>query len=148
MAPRSFWFVVSWKNPARPGRSGDGPQTPSPGHAPSSSQASPEPCRLDKGIRAGQGEVHPGSYPTGPQILIIYNGGSNILFRASVQRESVTTSLQEIADLIPQSGSLKQLLVSHSVVSNSLRPHGPQHARLPCLSLSPGGCSNSQPVSQ
>ena len=34
-------------------------------------------------------------------------------------------------------------LVSHSVVSNSLWPHGLQHPRLPCLSLSPKVCSNS-----
>ena len=33
-------------------------------------------------------------------------------------------------------------------MSNSLRPHGLQHARLPCLSLSPGVCSNSCPLSQ
>ena len=41
--------------------------------------------------RAGQGDIHPGFYPTGPQILIIYNGGSDTLFRASVQRANVTT---------------------------------------------------------
>jgi len=39
------------------------------------------------------------------------------------------------------------LLFSHSVVSDSLRPHGPQDARLPCPSLSPGVCSNSCPLS-
>ena len=33
-------------------------------------------------------------------------------------------------------------------MSNSLRPHGLQHARLPCPSLSPEGCSNSSPLSQ
>ena len=32
---------------------------------------------------------------------------------------------------------------SHSVMSNSLQPHGLQHTRLPCPSLSPGVCSNS-----
>ena len=32
---------------------------------------------------------------------------------------------------------------SHSVVSNSLRPHGLQHARLPCPSPTPGACSDS-----
>ena len=37
---------------------------------------------------------------------------------------------------------------SHSVVSNSSRPHGLQHARLPCLSPSPRACSNSCPFSQ
>ena len=31
----------------------------------------------------------------------------------------------------------------HSVVSNSLRPHGLQHARLPCPSPTLGACSNS-----
>ena len=36
---------------------------------------------------------------------------------------------------------------SHSVVSDSLRPHGLQHARPPCPSLSPRGCSNSCPLS-
>ena len=33
-------------------------------------------------------------------------------------------------------------------MSNSLRPCGPQHARLPCASLSPGVCSDSCPSSQ
>ena len=33
----------------------------------------------------------------------------------------------------------------HSVVSNSLRPHGLQHARLPEPSPIPGACSNSSP---
>ena len=31
---------------------------------------------------------------------------------------------------------------SHSVMSNSLQPHGLQHARLPCLSPNPGAYSN------
>ena len=37
-------------------------------------------------------------------------------------------------------------LFSHSVMSDSLQPHGLQHARLPCPSLSPGVCSNSCPL--
>ena len=37
---------------------------------------------------------------------------------------------------------------SHSVVSNSLRPHGLQHARLRCPSPTPGAYSNSCPSSQ
>ena len=39
-------------------------------------------------------------------------------------------------------------LFSHWVMSNSLRPHGLQHARLPCPSLSPGVSSNSCPLSR
>ena len=37
---------------------------------------------------------------------------------------------------------------SHSVVSNSLRPHGLQHARLPCPSPTFGAYSNSCPSSR
>ena len=40
------------------------------------------------------------------------------------------------------------LLFSCSVMSNSLWPHGLQHARLPCPSLSPGVCPNSCLLSQ
>ena len=36
---------------------------------------------------------------------------------------------------------------SSSVVSNSLRPHGLQHSRLPCPSPTPGAYSNSRPSS-
>ena len=42
---------------------------------------------------------------------------------------------------------IKLLLFSHSVMSDSLRPHGLQQARLPCPSLSPGVCSDSCPLS-
>ena len=38
------------------------------------------------------------------------------------------------------------LLFSHSVVSDSLQPHGLQHARLPCPSPIPGACSNSMSI--
>ena len=37
---------------------------------------------------------------------------------------------------------------SHSVVSDSLRPHGLQHARPPCPSPTPGVYSNSYPLSR
>ena len=40
------------------------------------------------------------------------------------------------------------LLFSHSVVSDSLQPHGLQHTRLPCHSLSPRVYSNSCPLGQ
>ena len=40
------------------------------------------------------------------------------------------------------------LLFSCSVASASFLPHGLQHARLPCPSLSPGACSNSCPLSR
>ena len=40
------------------------------------------------------------------------------------------------------------MLFSHSVVPNSLLPHGPQRTRLPCPSLSPRAYSNSCPLSR
>ena len=43
---------------------------------------------------------------------------------------------------------LTHSLVSCSVVSDSLRPHGLQHMRLPCPSPSPRVCLNSCPLSQ
>ena len=39
------------------------------------------------------------------------------------------------------------LQFSHSLVSNSLRPHGLQHARFPCPSPTPWACSNTCPSS-
>ena len=38
------------------------------------------------------------------------------------------------------------LLFSHSVMSDSLQPHGLQHDRLPCPSPTPGACSNLCPL--
>ena len=40
------------------------------------------------------------------------------------------------------------LSLSRSVMSDSLRPHGLQHVRLPCPSPTPGACSNSCPSSR
>ena len=40
------------------------------------------------------------------------------------------------------------VVFGHSVMSNSLLPHGLQHARLPWPSLSPRVCSNSCPLSR
>ena len=47
-----------------------------------------------------------------------------------------------------QSKCVLLLLFSCSVVSDFLWPHGLQHARLPCPSLSPGVCLSSCPLSQ
>ena len=43
---------------------------------------------------------------------------------------------------------LSSVQFSHSVVSDSLRPHGLQHARPPCPSPTPAVYSNSCPLSQ
>ena len=43
---------------------------------------------------------------------------------------------------------LSPIQVSRSVVSDSLRPHELQHARLPCPSPTTGACSNTRPLSR
>ena len=43
--------------------------------------------------------------------------------------------------------TLQSVQFRHSVVSDSLWPHGLQHTRLPCPSPTPGACSNSCPLS-
>ena len=61
-----------------------------------------------------------------------------------------TVSIIETSELHLQgTGTLgtRRLLFNHSVLSNSLWPHGLQHTRLPCPSPSPGTCSNLCPLS-
>ena len=50
--------------------------------------------------------------------------------------------------VVTWSSVVQSVQFNHSVVSNSLQPHGLQHARLPCPSPTPGACSNSCSSSQ
>ena len=50
----------------------------------------------------------------------------------------------QFLDLVMCCYSVAQLCLT---LCDSLQPHGLQHARLPCPSLSPGVCSNSCPLS-
>ena len=45
-------------------------------------------------------------------------------------------------------GQISSVQFNHSVMSDSLRPHGLLHARLPCPSPTLGACSNSCPLSR
>ena len=58
------------------------------------------------------------------------------------------SKVEGIIDNIKYMYKCYSIQFSHTVVSNSLRPHGLQHTRLPCPSLSPGVCSDSCPLSQ
>ena len=53
--------------------------------------------------------------------------------------------LQRGLKFLLEAGSIQ---FSHSVMSDSLQPHGLQHTRLPCPSSTPRACSNSWPSSQ
>ena len=44
--------------------------------------------------------------------------------------------------------TFKSVQFSRSVMSDSLQPHGPQHTRPPCPSLTPGVYSNTCPLSR
>ena len=70
--------------------------------------------------------------------LLLHNSVSIFLFITRAQRAKILT-------IKPR--WYWWLLSSHSVMSDSLRPHGLQHTRLPCPSPSPGACSNSCPLS-
>ena len=48
----------------------------------------------------------------------------------------------------PRSPTFSSVQFSLSVMSDSLGPHEPQHARLPCPSPTPGVCPNPCPLSQ
>ena len=70
-----------------------------------------------------------------------------ILYHLSHQGRYIYIYLNHIAIHLKLIQHCK-LLFSHSVMSNSLRPHGLQHTRLPCPSPPPGACSNSCPLHQ
>ena len=120
-----------------------GEQAPAP--APRLSGFSPPGCRLRtqaQGLPAldtGSGAV---AHRLGCPVVcgILLDQGSNLCL-LHWQADSLPLSRQ--GSPVPCS-----VQFSRSVVSDSLRPHGLQHARLPCLSPTPGACSNSCPSSQ
>ena len=67
------------------------------------------------------------------------------LFVLRTSPEQVLHSLSHMTHLTLV---LQSVQFSHSVMSDSLQPHGLQHARLPCPSPTPGACSNSCPSSR
>ena len=56
-------------------------------------------------------------------------------------REAWVLYISKVNDLRSHRASCSLLFFSHSVMFGSLPPHGLQHARLPCPSLSPWLCS-------
>ena len=57
------------------------------------------------------------------------------------------TSIRSLVWEEPHLGSNQACQFSRLVMSDSLWPHGLQHTMLPCLSPTPGACSNSCPLS-
>ena len=93
--------------------------------------------------------LNPGVYEQSPLCQGL-SGDSCFLFVKS-NVESTQKEPQETRESAQQ-GEWRALVLlvqsSHSVLSDSLRPHGLQHTRLPRPSPTPRACSNSCPSSQ
>ena len=65
--------------------------------------------------------------------------GSNGMYSLSIPPDHKTQNKYPLACMLSDWSSIQ---FSHSVMSDSLWPHGMQHARLPCPSPTPRACSN------
>ena len=84
-------------------------------------------------------------FPTDIHMFVLY---VCVSISALQIRSSIPFFLDSVYMLHIQYFSLSDLLFSCHVMSDSQRPHGLLHARLPCPSLSPRVCSDSHPLSQ
>ena len=105
----------------------------------------------DKGFKHYGSKAHGrnGHRALGPSCSMRHS----ILLRAGCQLSQVvtlsfTSSLGVYSPQEKEQIQFSSVQFSHSVVSNSLRPHGPQNARLPCLLPTPGVYPNSYPLSR
>ena len=69
-------------------------------------------------------------------------------FLEQLKRAAINWNLKGHREVSFDYGGGVVLLFSRSVMSNSLQPHGLQHARLPCPSPTPRVCANSCPLRQ
>ena len=69
-------------------------------------------------------------------------------FSFEPQGGAITSRSPDLGGSMPSTGIRESGQFSCSVVSDSLWPHGLQHARLPCPSPIPGAYSNSCPLSR
>ena len=72
----------------------------------------------------------------------------SLLMKVKEENEKVGLKLNIQKTKIVVSGPISSVQFSHSIMSDSLQPHEPQHARPPCPSPTPGVHSNSRPSSR
>ena len=70
------------------------------------------------------------------------------IFNLGMENNLMTIDHNTIKSLKPQDKHFSSVQFSHSVVSDSLRPHELQHDRPPCPSPTPGVHPNSRPSSR
>ena len=103
-------------------------------------------CDKEAGAEAGRGgrdgdvseERVPQWYLIQGWEASLWSGGHRFLLNTEMSANSVPYVLNSLMSLS---------WCSVFVASDSLRPHGLQHARLPCPSTSPEAWSNSRPLS-
>ena len=91
------------------------------------------------------------SSETDGQKAVDFKEKTYLLIKNSISCKTVLNSEGETKTFLDKEklkSSLPLSSLSYSVMSYSLRPHGLQHARLPCSSPTSGACSNSCPLSQ
>ena len=72
-----------------------------------------------------------------------YKGNCMVLFIITKHYKQAVSHQQGIFGTTLYLDTYNVSQFSRSVISNFLRPHGLQYARLPCSSPIPGACSNS-----
>ena len=81
------------------------------------------------------------------RLHLLHGNFSLCLTQAHLAVLSVSATSPRMPSLSWPSPPSPWVQLSRSVMSDSLRPHGLQHARLPCPSPTPGACSDSCPSS-
>ena len=80
--------------------------------------------------------------------LADWHGRDTLLTAVGEEVFVLPADLEELMRYLGRAVHFSSVQFSRSVMSDSLWPHGLQHARLPCPSPTPGACSNSCPSSQ
>ena len=111
-------------------------------------------------MNAGLDEAQPGIKITGRDISNLrYADDTTLMAKSEEELKSLLMKVKEESEKVGlklniqkikilASGPIISVQFSHSVVSDSLRPHESQHARPPCPSPTPGVHSDSCPSSQ